>query len=63
MYWSVMTAKGSFHLENDKINHSFGDLVGEGQNEYEKFGRALIKTSKWLLQENLYWPTNNGKYN
>ena len=63
MYWSVMNAKGSFHLENDKINHFFGDLVGEGQNEYEKFGRALIKTSKWLLQENLYWPTNNVKYN
>ena len=63
MYWSVMNAKGSFHLENDKIVHSFGGLVGKEQRDYEKFGRAFINTSKWLLQENLYWPTNNEKYN
>ena len=63
MYWSVMSSKGRFHLENDQTPHLFGDLEENDQKHYEKFGNAMINTTKWLLQENLYWPSSKYKHN
>ena len=63
MYWSVMSSNGRFHLENDQIPHLFGEIDEKDQRHYEILGNALINTTKWLLQENLYWPSSTYNYN
>ena len=63
MYWSVMSSNGRFHLENDQIPHLFGEIDEKDQRHYEILGNALINTTKWLLQENLYWPSSIYNYN
>jgi hypothetical protein len=58
-----MSKKGSFHSENFSKNHVFGDLDKNEKRNYENLGKAWINTTRWLLQENLYWPISNTKFN
>ncbi len=54
-YWAVMSLKGKYIIENDK-KETFKDFVAPGlRDRYKSLGNAWIHTTKWLLQENLYW--------
>lgn len=57
-YWAVMSRKGRYYNENDKLDHFFGFNDDGLKADYKQLGQSWISITKWLLQENLYW-TNN----
>ncbi len=58
-YWAVMSQKGRYYNEANKKDHyfGFGDEL-ELSQKYKTLGASWLKTTNWLLQENLFWKNN-----
>ena len=54
-YWAVMSLKGKYFNENNSQDTFKDFLQPELKKEYKALGQAWIKTTNWLLQEDLYW--------
>lgn len=54
-YWGVMSQKGRYYKQNNQKDHHFGFEKESLKLKYQELGLSWIQSTKWLLQEDLYW--------
>ena len=55
-YWAVIENESRYYLENNSVDHFFGEQSKEKYYFLKKIGKSWIDTIIWVLQENLIWP-------
>ena len=61
-YWAVMSEDGSVYSENNNKFHVDENMGPQLEKRLKSLGSAWLNVTRWLLQEDLYWP-NLGKNN